>query len=106
MAVFNPGEEILSIKTGEAGRYQGLKRQLGVNPLAKIFEGNFLDGGTIEANLLAELDYKMPTINVAASELAHACWSSRFDCSEYARCWFSFYWILIDMFLYSKIMFI
>ena len=26
LAVFTPGEEILSIKTGEAGRYQGLKR--------------------------------------------------------------------------------
>ena len=68
LAVFTPGEEILSIKTGEAGRYQGLKRQLGVNPLEKIFAGNFLDGGSIEANLLAGLDYKMPTINVAAIE--------------------------------------
>ncbi len=68
LAVFTPGEEILSIKTGEARRYQGLKRQLGVNPLEKIFAGNFLDGGTIEANLLAGLDYKMPTINVAAIE--------------------------------------
>ncbi|MDJ0900248.1 MAG: peptidoglycan DD-metalloendopeptidase family protein [Xenococcus sp. MO_188.B8] len=68
LAVFTPGEEILSIKTGEAGRYQGLKRQLGINPLEKIFEGNFLDGGTIEANLLAGLDYKIPNINVAAIE--------------------------------------
>ncbi|MGK7896563.1 MAG: peptidoglycan DD-metalloendopeptidase family protein, partial [Xenococcus sp. (in: cyanobacteria)] len=66
LAVFTPGEEILSIKTGEAGRYQGLKKEFGVNPLEKIFAGNFLDGGTIEANLLAGLDYKMPTINLAA----------------------------------------
>ena len=68
LAVFTPGEEILSIKTGEAGRYQALKREFGTSPLEKIFEGNFLDGGTIEANLLAGLDYKMPTINVAAIE--------------------------------------
>ncbi|MGK7917299.1 MAG: peptidoglycan DD-metalloendopeptidase family protein [Prochloraceae cyanobacterium] len=68
LAVFTPGEEILSIKTGEAGRYQALKQEFGVNPLEKIFAGNFLDGGTIEANLLAGLDYKMPTINVVAIE--------------------------------------
>ena len=68
LAVFTPGEEILSIKTGEAGRYQALKREFGTSPLEKIFAGNFLDGGTIEANLLAGLDYKMPTINVAAIE--------------------------------------
>ncbi|MGK7895422.1 MAG: hypothetical protein AB4372_17835, partial [Xenococcus sp. (in: cyanobacteria)] len=66
LAVFTPGEEILSIKTGEAGRYQALKREFGVNPLEKIFAGNFVDGGTIEANLLAGLDYSIPSINVAA----------------------------------------
>ncbi|MGK7917527.1 MAG: hypothetical protein AB4038_18615, partial [Prochloraceae cyanobacterium] len=66
LAVFTPGEEILSIKTGEAGRYQALKREFGVSPLEKIFAGNFLDGGTIEANLLAGLDYSIPTINVGA----------------------------------------
>ena len=66
LAVFTPGEEILSIKTGEAGRYQSLKREFGVNPLEKIFAGNFVDGGSIEANLLAGLDYKIPKINVSA----------------------------------------
>ena len=45
-----------------------MKREFDTSPLEKIFEGNFLDGGTIEANLLAGLDYKMPTINVAAIE--------------------------------------
>ncbi|MEM9271524.1 MAG: tape measure protein [Cyanobacteria bacterium P01_F01_bin.143] len=66
LAVFTPGEEILSIKTGEAGRYQSLKREFGVNPLEKIFAGNFVDGGSIEANLLAGLDYSIPKINVSA----------------------------------------
>ncbi|MEM9275086.1 MAG: hypothetical protein AAGA80_19295 [Cyanobacteria bacterium P01_F01_bin.143] len=66
LAVFTPGEEILSIKTGEAGRYQSLKREFGVNPLEKIFAGNFVDGGSIENNLLAGLDYKIPRINVGA----------------------------------------
>ncbi|MGK7893900.1 MAG: hypothetical protein AB4372_09830 [Xenococcus sp. (in: cyanobacteria)] len=41
LAVFRPVEEILSIKTGEAGRYQRLKKEFGVNPLEKIFAGNF-----------------------------------------------------------------
>ena len=39
---------------------------MGLNPLEKIFAGNFADGGTIEANLLAGLDYSIPSINVAA----------------------------------------
>ena len=61
LAVFTPGEEILSLRTGEAQRYQRLKAQLGKNPLAKI--GNFADGGTIgiNENLLAGLNYEMPT---------------------------------------------
>ncbi|BBG57859.1 hypothetical protein, partial [uncultured phage] len=61
LAVFTPGEEILSLRTGEAQRYQRLKAQLGKNPLAKI--GNFADGGTIGINesLLAGLNYGMPT---------------------------------------------
>ena len=61
LAVFTPGEEILSLRTGEAQRYQRLKTQLGKNPLAKI--GNFADGGTIGINesLLAGLNYGMPT---------------------------------------------
>ena len=61
LAVFTPGEQILSLRTGEAQRYQRLKTQLGKNPLAKI--GNFADGGTIGINesLLAGLNYGMPT---------------------------------------------
>lgn len=61
LAVFTPGEEILSLRTGEAQRYQSLKSRLGKNPLAKI--GNFADGGTIGINesLLAGLNYGMPT---------------------------------------------
>lgn len=53
LAVFTPGEEILSLRTGEAQRYQSLKMRLGKNPLAKI--GNFAEGGTISDNLLAGL---------------------------------------------------
>ena len=60
LAVFTPGEEILSLRTGEAQRYQALKMQLGKNPLAKI--GNFADGGTIADNLLAGL----PNNNMSA----------------------------------------
>lgn len=61
LAVFTPGEEILSLRTGEAQKYQSLKSRLGKNPLAKI--GNFADGGTIGINesLLAGLNYGMPT---------------------------------------------
>lgn len=54
LAVFTPGEEILSLRTGEAQRYQSLKARLGKNPLAKI--GHFADGGTISENLLANLN--------------------------------------------------
>ena len=39
LGVFHTGEELLSRKTGEAGRYQQLKRSLGFNPLAKLFQG-------------------------------------------------------------------
>lgn len=52
LAVFTPGEEILSLKTGEAQRYQNLKGKLGVNPLKAIYAGNFSDGGTILLNNL------------------------------------------------------
>ena len=62
LAVFTPGEEILSLRTGEAQRYQALKMQLGKNPLAKI--GNFADGGTVAENLLAGLP--MPSNNMSA----------------------------------------
>ena len=50
LAVFTPGEEILSLKTGEAQRYQALKQQLGLNPLKSVL--NFAQGGTVESNLL------------------------------------------------------
>jgi tape measure domain-containing protein len=36
LGVFHTGEELLSRKTGEAGRYQALKAKLGINPLDKI----------------------------------------------------------------------
>lgn len=55
LAVFTPGEEILSLKTGEAQRYQALKRELGINPLQEIFAGNFANGGTVEGNLLSNI---------------------------------------------------
>ena len=45
LGVFHTGEELLSRKTGEAGRYQVLKQKLGTNPLARI--GVFADGGTV-----------------------------------------------------------
>lgn len=65
LGVFTPGEEILSVKTGEAGRYQALKQKLGLDPLKKIFAGNFATGGTvdIEKNLLARL----PSISTPVS---------------------------------------
>lgn len=68
LGVFTPGEEILSIKTGEAGRYQALKKELGFSPLEKIFAGNFLMGGTvdIESNLLSQLNTSSPSINLRA----------------------------------------
>lgn len=66
LGVFTPGEEILSIKTGEAPRYQALKNRLGSEPLEKIFAGNFLEGGTIERNLLSQLNTSTPSINVRA----------------------------------------
>ena len=47
LAFFTPGEEILSLKTGEAQRYQAIKAELGRNPLEAIFAGNFKNGGTI-----------------------------------------------------------
>lgn len=65
LGVFTPGEEILSIKTGEAGRYQALKQKLGLDPLKRIFAGNFATGGTvdIEKNLLSQL----PSISTPVS---------------------------------------
>ena len=64
LAVFTPGEEILSLRTGEAQRYQALKRELGINPLASI--GNFSDGGTVENNLLGSISSR-PSFRFDAS---------------------------------------
>ena len=65
LGVFTPGEEILSIKTGEAGRYQALKKRLGINPLAKI--GNFAQGGTIDiaANVTSGFSNQRPTFDLS-----------------------------------------
>jgi hypothetical protein len=38
LGVFHTGEELLSRKTGEAGRYQALKRMYGFNPLEKLLQ--------------------------------------------------------------------
>jgi hypothetical protein len=51
LGVFHTGEELLSRKTGEAGRYQALKARYGINPLDKI--GVFANGGTVGDNILA-----------------------------------------------------
>ena len=66
LGVFTPGEEILSIKTGEAGRYQALKKKLGIDPLKRIFAGNFASGGTVdvEGNLLSQLRSRNPSSTV------------------------------------------
>lgn len=47
------GEEILSLRTGEAQRYQYLKQVYGPRPLALM--GNFALGGTIEAAALRSI---------------------------------------------------
>lgn len=72
LGVFHVGEELLSRKTGEAGRYQGLKQKYGINPLAKI--GVFADGGTVGfdagSNILAGFDDNRPRIDLSVlSEL-------------------------------------
>ncbi len=46
LGVFHVGEELLSRKTGEAGRYQGLKQKYGINPLQQLVN-NYSSGGTI-----------------------------------------------------------
>ncbi|MBT9158859.1 MAG: hypothetical protein DDT26_00107 [Dehalococcoidia bacterium] len=69
LAVFTPGEEILSLKTGEAQRYQSLKARLGKNPLQKLAVENFAKGGTVRANLLANLPRTQPRL--ALAELSH-----------------------------------
>jgi tape measure domain-containing protein len=72
LAVFTPGEEILSIRTGEAGRYQRLKARFGENPLAKI--GNFAMGGTVGLNesLLAGLSAPSPVLSRLPMDFAQS----------------------------------
>ena len=87
LGVFTPGEEILSIKTGEAGRYQALKKKLGIDPLKRIedtssglrplgsavrFAGNFAEGGTIdiEGNLLSQLNTSNQPVNLKMAKMA------------------------------------
>lgn len=41
LGVFTPGEEILSLRTGEAQRYQSLKKTFGDNPLREIVTPEF-----------------------------------------------------------------
>jgi tape measure domain-containing protein len=50
LGVFTPGEEVLSLRTGEAQRYQLLKKSLGDNPLQSIIAGSFAFGGTVGIN--------------------------------------------------------
>lgn len=50
LGVFTPGEEILSLRSGEAQRYQLLKKSLGSNPLKSMMAGNFAFGGTVGIN--------------------------------------------------------
>ncbi|MEO0015069.1 MAG: hypothetical protein RLZZ535_3458, partial [Cyanobacteriota bacterium] len=66
LGVFHTGEELLSRKTGEAGRYQALKYKLGINPLAKI--PNYAGGGTIQsagANALSGFSASRPRIDLS-----------------------------------------
>jgi hypothetical protein len=62
--VFHTNEELLSRKTGEAGRYQALKARYGINPLDKI--QIFANGGTVGDNILASFPTKpKPTLDLA-----------------------------------------
>lgn len=64
LGVFHTGEELLSRKTGEAGRYQALKRMYGFNPLDKI--GVFAGGGTVGENILATMpQMRSPRIDLS-----------------------------------------
>ena len=58
----------MSAKTGEAGRYQMLKRAYGINPLAKI--GVFKDGGTVDvgSNILSGFSNPTPRIDLSGLE--------------------------------------
>lgn len=79
LGVFHIGEELLSRKTGEAGRYQALKARYGFNPLEKIGRGGgwgfpsvsnhgvgvFADGGTVGANVLSSIGSTRPRIDLS-----------------------------------------
>jgi CII-binding regulator of phage lambda lysogenization HflD len=60
LGVFTPGEEILSIKTGEAGRYQALKRRYGVDPLKALGSRYEVVGSRYGKNLLPTTYYPLP----------------------------------------------
>ena len=67
LGVFHTGEELLSRKTGEAGRYQMLKREYGINPLDKVL--NYSEGGSIgdvSSNILSGFSNLRPRIDLGA----------------------------------------
>jgi tape measure domain-containing protein len=67
LGVFHTGEELLSRKTGEAGRYQALKARYGLNPLAKI--NNYAGGGTIPEvgnSILSGINSSRPRIDLSS----------------------------------------
>ena len=60
LGVFHTGEELLSRKTGEAGRYQALKAKYGFNPLAKLLGSRYeVVGSGYEKNLLPTTYYPL-----------------------------------------------
>jgi hypothetical protein len=72
LGVFHTGEELLSRKTGEAGRYQALKSKLGINPLAKI--NNYAGGGTIPEvgnSILSGIGSSRPRIDLSSLNSAN-----------------------------------
>ena len=77
LGVFHTGEELLSRKTGEAGRYQALKQKLGFNPLARLLGSRYeVAGSGYEENLLPTTHYLLPnyrdggTVDVEANMLS------------------------------------
>lgn len=69
LGIFTPGEEILSLRTGEAQRYQLLKKSLGSNPLQSIMSGNFAYGGTVGINpaiLNGDMGIRAPLVPVSS----------------------------------------
>ena len=69
LGIFTPGEEILSLRTGEAQRYQLLKKSLGSNPLQSIMSGSFAYGGTVGINpdiLTGDMGIRAPLVPVSS----------------------------------------